>query len=361
MKWLKCPFCNEIAPVPLDDGDDDLCNKGDEYWMLFHPLLQIAAVNRSKMTIGTRTICRLTCLGCMQNHLHGKTIVVSNKPNVCGRSSKSRSGTATATSTSTTSTTTTIAANQPPSKLRFSLSALKVLNDAGHGSSIFPQQESPNLCHLVSHRNVNTVIDAWSLFNLWEYSGAHEALQTDYLLSLSQECIKRNYQQQQQLQLQRSRKHGSDLSKEEAHLHHCGSITAMNGVPSQRRMEAEAESDTIAGHGCTNSSSCRMMPCYLAQEDDAIMPKSINNKDRERERGHLVENRKQKSGCCCCCDIATNTAASISTSSTTSTLVTRGGGKKNRFQCNTCKAILPSTHMKQCARCKRVTYCGIEC
>jgi hypothetical protein len=194
---LKCPFCNEIAPVPLD-GDDLLCNKGDEYWMLFHPLLQIAAVNRSKMTIGTRTICRLTCLGCMQNHLHGKTIVVSNKPNVCGRSSKSRSGTATATSTSTTSTTTTttttIAANQPPSKLRFSLSALKVLNDAGHGSSIFSQQESPNLCHLVSHRNVNTAIDAWTLFNLWEYSGAHEALQTDYLLSLSQECIKRKCQ-----------------------------------------------------------------------------------------------------------------------------------------------------------------------
>lgn len=259
---------------------------------------------------------------------------------------KSRSGTATAT---TSSTTTTIAANQP-SKLRFSLSALKVLNDAGHGSSIFSQQESPNLCHLVSHRNVNTVIDAWSLFNLWEHSGAREALQMDYLLSLSQECIKRNYQQQQQLQLQRSRKHGKELSKEEAHLHHCGSITAMNGVPSQRRMEAESELDTIAGHGCTNSSSGKMMPCYLAQEDDAVMPKSINNKDRERERGHLVENRKQKSGCCC--DIATNTATS--TSSTTSTLVTRGR-KKKRFQCNTCKAILPSTHMKQCARCTRVT------
>ena len=142
-------------------------------------------------------------------------------------------------------------------------------------------------------------------------------------------------------------------------MQHCGSITAMNGrqlLASQRRMEAEAESDTIAGHGCTNSSSCRMMPCYLAQEDDAIMPKSINKKERDqdRDRGHLVENRKQKSGCCCCCDIATNTAASISTSSTTSTLVTRGR-KKKRFQCNTCKAILPSTHMKQCARCTRVT------
>ena len=91
-----------------------------------------------------------------------------------------------------------------------------------------------------------------------------------------------------------------------------------------------------------------MMPCYsIAQEDDedAIMPKSIVKK----ERGHLVVNRKQKSGCC---HPDTNTATN--TSSTTSTLVTRGR-KKKRFQCNTCKAILPSIHMKQCAQCKRVT------
>jgi hypothetical protein len=143
---LLCPLCGRTAEIP-QDGDD----YENEYWLLFYPLLQITIMKGSQMTLGTRTICRLTCLDCMEDLLEDMTLKVC-PPCIDGR--------------------------RP--KLSFTLPAKEVLTEAGSASFLEDGPPRPE-----THPHVDDILDAWTLYNLWEHSGAWEALQNDYRIVLS--------------------------------------------------------------------------------------------------------------------------------------------------------------------------------
>lgn len=144
---LMCPLCGRKAKVP-EEGDE----YGEhEYWLLFYPLLQITIMKGSQMTLGTRTICRLTCLECMDDLLEDMTLTVC-PPALNGR--------------------------RPT--LSFSLPAREVLAEAGSASFLEDGPPRPD-----THPDADDILDAWTLYNLWEHSGAWEALQNDYRIVLS--------------------------------------------------------------------------------------------------------------------------------------------------------------------------------
>ena len=143
---LLCPLCGKRAEIPQDGDDYD-----HEYWLLFYPLLQITIMKGSQMTLGTRTICRLTCLHCMEELLEEMTLKIS-PPAIEGR--------------------------RP--KLSFTLPAKEVLLEAGSAAFLEDGPPRPE-----THPHVDDILDAWTLYNLWEHSGAWEALQNDYRFVLS--------------------------------------------------------------------------------------------------------------------------------------------------------------------------------
>ena len=141
-----CPLCGRSAEVPRE-GD----NRNHEYWLLFYPLLQITIKEGSQMVLGSRMICRLTCLSCMHKLL-GKTTCEVCPPLLHGRRSRTS----------------------------FQLPTKEVLGEAGSVSFL---EGGPSRPETIA--NSDDVLDAWTLYNLWEHSGAWEALQNDYRLSLS--------------------------------------------------------------------------------------------------------------------------------------------------------------------------------
>eukprot|EP00545_Synedropsis_sp_CCMP1620_P009674 CAMPEP_0119017644 /NCGR_PEP_ID=MMETSP1176-20130426/17214_1 /TAXON_ID=265551 /ORGANISM="Synedropsis recta cf, Strain CCMP1620" /LENGTH=387 /DNA_ID=CAMNT_0006971421 /DNA_START=30 /DNA_END=1190 /DNA_ORIENTATION=- len=144
--FLMCPVCSESAPIPDDDSDPTA-----EYWLLFYPLLQINIEKGDKMIIASRTICRLACFDCMENLLEGMQLTVKQTPT-----------------------------EADPSLTTISLSAMEMLEEAGTASFL---QDSPPRPE--SFPNVDDELDAWTLYTLWEHSGAWEALQNDYKTVLS--------------------------------------------------------------------------------------------------------------------------------------------------------------------------------
>eukprot|EP00526_Cylindrotheca_closterium_P018492 CAMPEP_0113631468 /NCGR_PEP_ID=MMETSP0017_2-20120614/16353_1 /TAXON_ID=2856 /ORGANISM="Cylindrotheca closterium" /LENGTH=361 /DNA_ID=CAMNT_0000541979 /DNA_START=499 /DNA_END=1582 /DNA_ORIENTATION=+ /assembly_acc=CAM_ASM_000147 len=143
---LMCPLCRRKADIPREGDDFD-----HEYWLLFYPLLQITVMKGSQMTLGTRTICRLTCLECMEDLLEGMTLKVRPA---------------------------TMNGRRPA--LSFTLPANEVLAEAGSASFLEDGPPRPE-----THPHVDDILDAWTLYNLWEHSGAWEALQNDYRIVLS--------------------------------------------------------------------------------------------------------------------------------------------------------------------------------
>jgi len=150
---LMCPLCGNRAEIPQDGDDYD-----HEYWLLFYPLLQITIMKGSQMTLGTRTICRLTCLDCMEEVLNDMTVKVC-PPAIHGR--------------------------RP--KLMFTLPAKEVLTEAGSASFLEDGPPRPE-----THPHREDILDAWTLYNLWEHSGAWEALQNDYRIVLSRSMNSEN-------------------------------------------------------------------------------------------------------------------------------------------------------------------------
>lgn len=150
---LLCPLCGKRHQVPQGGDDDD-----HEYWLLFYPLLQITIMKGSQMTLGTRTICRLTCLHCMEELLKEMTLNVS--PSVIdGRRAT----------------------------ISFTLPAKEVLSEAGSAAFLEDGPQRPK-----THPHVEDILDAWTLYNLWEHSGAWEALQNDYRTVLSRSMHSEN-------------------------------------------------------------------------------------------------------------------------------------------------------------------------
>lgn len=273
---LTCPLCSRKAEVP-QEGDD----REHEYWMMFYPLLQITVMKGSQMTLGTRTICRLTCLDCMEDLLEDMTLKV--RP---------------------------AAMNGKGVKLSFTLPAAEVLAEAGSASFLEDGPPRPE-----THPHVDDTLDAWTLYNLWEHSGAWEALQNDYRIVLS-------------------RSMRSDNATEN---------------PSGRQDAVEPKLKDRLGKSCGNA-ACRKVHGKRDPGTGEIMRLSIQCKECRMEHycsrdcRELAKEQHRPT-----CLVYQEERKE------------RKSKKAKLVTCDTCKKRSPYTRMKKCSRCRNATYCSVEC
>jgi hypothetical protein len=253
---LQCPFCSAIAKLPKEEEH--------EYWMVFYPLLQVVASDHSEMTLATRTICRLVCLDCMHQNLDGMFLTLKQ--------------------------------TEKTNAVTFSLSAMEILQEAGTVSFLQDGPPRPE-----RHPHVDDPIDAWTLYTLWESTGAWEALQNDYRSALSRSLAEHPSHQNDMERLQTKDRYGRtcgnpDCDKVHGKKNSDGVIIRLSVVCKQCKIE----------YYC--SKSCRSMAW------------------------------------------------------TVHSLACESGTKKVKpVQCDTCKTTLHYTRMKKCSQCRLAVYCSVEC
>jgi hypothetical protein len=276
---LLCPVCGEMGPIPRE-GD----RRDHEYWMVFYPLLQITVIKGSQMTLGTRTVCRLTCLECMEELLEGMMLTI--QPG----GSKTPSG-------------------QRRTRLAFTLPAADVLAEAGSASFLEDGPPRPD-----THPHIDDILDAWTLYNLWEHSGAWEALQNDYRIVLS-----RSMHADASSASERESQSTTEPRLKERMGKHCGNPDC-GKVHGRTDGQGEIIRLSVKCRECHSefycSKECREGATESHHED-------CQRKQRDREE------RREK--------------------------------KAKRVECDSCHEKFPYTKMKKCSRCRNATYCSVEC
>lgn len=275
---LLCPVCGERCAIPRD-GD----NKDHEYWMVFYPLLQICVMKGTQLTLGTRTICRLMCLDCMEDLLEGISLTV--QPG----GSKTSSG-------------------QRRTRLAFTLPASDVLAEAGSASFLEDGPPRPD-----THPHIDDILDAWTLYNLWEHSGAWEALQNDYRIVLS-----------------RSMNGGASEGDTEEQ--------ALAEPRLKERMGkrcGNSQCDKV--HGRTDSQGQIIRLAIKCRECHSEFYCSKNCREAVKDAHRPECQRKQRDR------------------------EERREKKAKKVECDTCHQKFPFTKMKKCSRCRSATYCSVEC
>lgn len=269
---LLCPICRNRAEVPKE-GDEH------EYWLLFYPLLQITVMQGSQMTLGTRTICRLTCLDCMEDLLEGMTLKV--RP---------------------------AAMEDRRPRLSFTLPANEVLAEAGSASFLEDGPPRPE-----THPHVDDILDAWTLYNLWEHSGAWEALQNDYRIVLSRSMRNEN---------------GADSagSNQEALELKKGRVGKPCGSPTCSKVQGKQEETGEYTRLTVKCKSC-LMEHYCS--------KTCREDSKEVHKATCLLNQEAR--------------------------LERRGRKAKQVSCDTCNRRQSYTRMKKCSRCRNATYCSVEC
>lgn len=251
---LLCPLCSAMAQIP--NGTE--C----EYWMIFYPLLQVEH-QESNMTLATRTICRLVCLDCMQQLLDGLFLTVKQTEQ---------------------------------QDVAFSLSAMEILQEAGTVSFL---QDGPPRPENYAH--VDDPIDAWTLYTLWESTGAWEALQNDYRSALAR---------------------------------------SMMETPSPLPKKNDFMTKDRYGRKCGNV-ACSKVHGKIDASDGAIIRLSV-----------ICKQCKHAYYCSNECQSAAWALHSLECES---------NKKVKMVHCDACKKTLPYTQMKKCSRCRLAVYCSVDC
>ena len=291
---LLCPLCGSKAPIPQERDEYEL-----EYWMLFYPLLQITVMKGSQMTLGTRTVCRLTCLECMENLLEGMLLTVQPGP-----SSQN-------------------AVSTKNTRLTFTLPASNVLAEAGSASFLEDGPPRPE-----THPHVDDILDAWTLYNLWEHSGAWEALQNDYRIVLSRS-------------MQGDAGGGAGAGQEGDAA--AGAAGADGELPQQPRLrerigkacgnpkckKVQGKKDRTSGEIIRLTIKCK--ECF----SEFYCSKACREKAKDKHRPDCLAKQQERKE--------------------------RREKKAKKVQCDTCQQKLPYTQMKKCSRCRQATYCSVEC
>lgn len=304
---LLCPVCGERGPIPRD-GD----NREHEYWMIFYPLLQICVMKGSQLTLGTRTICRLVCLDCMDDLLDGITLTVQP-----GGARNPSSGIR-------------------RTKLAFTLPAADVLAEAGSASFLEDGPPRPD-----THPHIDDILDAWTLYNLWEHSGAWEALQNDYRIVLSRSMqADSGPETHKGAGTTATNAVGGTTSGATTTTPHDGKDDADSaGEPrlKERMGKQCGNSQCTKVHGRTDSDGqivrlafkCRDCQsefyCSKVCRESSLEAHRADCERKQRDR----EERREK--------------------------------KAKKVECDTCHQKFPHTKMKKCSRCRNATYCSVEC
>jgi len=217
------------------------------------------------------------------------------------------------------------------STLNFYLHALEVLDEAGTvsflgGDNILPRPDK--------YEDLDVVLDAWTLYMIWEQSGAWEALQNDYrsILSRSMNGLE---QQPQPSQPRGESKNVSLYPSSRAPVHEL-KLADKYGLPCDnptcQRIHGQYDGDTGARVRLTYTCSS----CYGVHYCSAdCKERSMETHRRGDECSRLWEERKIREA-----DIKK---------------------KRREVQCETCKRWFPTTVIKKCSRCRAVNYCSTDC
>eukprot|EP00934_Nitzschia_sp_Nitz4_P000325 Nitzschia sp. Nitz4//scaffold255_size41878//31872//33107//NITZ4_007411-RA/size41878-processed-gene-0.67-mRNA-1//-1//CDS//3329544389//325//frame0 len=273
---LLCPLCGNKAPIPQEGDDEE-----HEYWLLFYPLLQITVMKGSQMTLGTRTICRLTCLECMEILLEGMTLKV--RPAA-------------------------MEGRRP--HLSFTLPANEVLAEAGSASFLEDGPPRPE-----THPHVDDILDAWTLYNLWEHSGAWEALQNDYRIVLSRSMHSDNGAENP----------SSNQDTVEPKLK--DRIGKVCGNPSCGKVHGKK--DPTSAEVIRLAYRCKS--CHL----EYYCSRVCRDAAKEYHRPACLISQEERAD--------------------------RRERRTRQVTCDTCNKRSPYTKMKKCSRCRKATYCSVEC
>eukprot|EP00797_Seminavis_robusta_P006956 Sro1471_g275420.2 (358) ;mRNA; f:4994-6067 len=291
---LLCPLCGSKAPIPQERDEYEL-----EYWMLFYPLLQITVMKGSQMTLGTRTVCRLTCLECMENLLEGMVLTV-------------QPGSSATNSTKNT-------------RLSFTLPASNVLAEAGSASFLEDGPPRPE-----THPHVDDILDAWTLYNLWEHSGAWEALQNDYriVLSRSMQGDGGGGAGDEDAAAAAGEGDGQAASSSSAQQPRLREKLG-KACGNQKCKKIQGKKDRTSGEIIRLTVRCK--ECF----SEFYCSKNCREKAREKHKPDCLAKQQERRE--------------------------RREKKAKRVQCDTCGQKLPYTQMKKCSRCRQATYCSVEC
>lgn len=285
--FLMCPVCSKSAPIPHEDSHEP-----KEYWLLFYPLLQINIEKGNKMVIASRTICRLACFDCMGSMLEDMKLTVKQAP--------------------------TEADGRRPSLTSFALSAMEILEEAGTAAFLQDAPPRPE-----SSPNVDDELDAWTLYKLWEHSGAWEALQNDYktVLSRSMQATSAITPVSAPETAAPANTKGVSASKaKERYGRKCGS-SSCNKVHGKKDEETEEVVRlTVVCEKCHSVYYCSKLCRKAAAKDHKSSCAQRKQEERERHDSRL-----------------------------------------KKIQCDVCKTVLPCTQMKKCSRCRASTYCSVDC
>lgn len=278
---LMCPLCSKKAAIP-NEGDD----YEHEYWLMFYPLLQITVMKGSQMTLGTRTICRLTCLDCMEDLLEGMTLKI--RPAA-------------------------MEGRRP--LLSFTLPANEVLAEAGSASFLEDGPPRPE-----THPHVDDILDAWTLYNLWEHSGAWEALQNDYRIVLS----KSMHSDANGGNGEQPSSSGNQDTVEPKLKDRLGKSC---GNPSCLKVHGQRDPET----GEMTQLSIRCKQCHMAY----FCSRTCREEARESHQEECLIHQEERQE--------------------------RREKKAKQVTCDTCGKRSSYTKMKKCSRCRNATYCSVEC
>lgn len=324
---LTCPSCARLHTLPQPHNE----RNWNEYWMIFYPLLQITMTNVSghnnnndtynkngqqqqpqqQLTLGTRTICRLMCLDCMEDLLEGLTLRI--QPGNRGSSS------------TTTPSTSSL-------RLCFTLPVADVLAEAGSASFLEDGPPRPD-----THPHIDDVLDAWTLYNLWEHSGAWEALQNDYRVVLSKSMNSNsststsggttsNNNNNQGSGAANNNKDNTNSSNKEPRLkERMGKPCGYNACG-----KVHGQVDPETGFMVRLSSKCR--EC----NSEVYCSKACREADREEHSNGTCKAKQRDRE-------------------------ERRERKAKKVQCDSCVKKFPFTKMKKCSRCRQATYCSVEC
>jgi hypothetical protein len=291
---MLCPVCGKEAAPPSSSSSSKSDNT--EYWMLFYPILQMKVENH-KMTVGTRTICRLGCRECFEKLVSDLALKVSSVPPDLQSSSTA---------------------------LSWSLPVLEVLEDAGSVSFL---GEGPPIRRPPSFPSPEDVMDAWTLYSMWEQSGAWEALQHDYRDILSRSMGGAGMEPKEKGGIDGGWKANPDSINEQPMLE----------LKLADRFGKNCDNpacDRVHGRSCsvTGERVKLHVPCEACKGAHycSVECRSMSATEHKAQCLARQEEVHKKRG-------------------------------RQEAQCNTCKVWLPYSSMKKCSRCKKATYCSVDC
>jgi MYND finger len=300
---LLCPCCGSTAPIP-HRGD----KQEHEYWLVFYPLLQIAVLNGSQMTLGTRTICRLVCLDCMDDMIEGLFLEVAP-----GR--------------------------DRGSGLSFTLPVSNVLAEAGSASFLEDGPSRPE-----THPHVDDILDAWTLYNLWEHSGAWQALQNEYRTALScslcPTIATTTATENARPTSDSSSTDGNDTDGRVSLKHRLGmecgnpNCTKVHGQIYNNNHNGEQQPHDDGGAAVVGE-VCRLYIKCLDCHSELYCSRACREEAKLSHRPTCLDRRRQREE--------------------------KRDKKTRKVECLSCTRKFPYTKMKKCSSCRVATYCSVDC